>query len=279
MIVGEALKIPLGVWFRTFFRSEHVAARSLLACEIVLLCMVPFALRLNREIGLPGAPFLRARLARQKAPGRFRGLIAVALLYDLASLGIEAVALVLLVLSGARPLATTAGATHTGSHLLRSDPFIPMEQHVGRFGVAGILAALGAGLSEEIIFRLSAFAIFIWLIRTVQPKPSIPPSKTTLWCATLLQGYAFGLPHLILRSKALPKLRLPIWIAGLMAPQTWAGVVLGRLYLKRGLEATMIAHAMMDLGMFLFLTIIVHLLHQFHVAQEISHGAALLGYL
>jgi hypothetical protein len=64
-----------------------------------------------------------------------------------------------------------------------------------------------------------------------------------------------------------------------MAPQTWAGVVLGRLYLKRGLEATMIAHTMMDLGLFLLLTAIVYLLHRFHLAEEISHSAALLGYL
>jgi hypothetical protein len=41
----------------------------------------------------------------------------------------------------------------------------------------------------------------------------------------------------------------------------------------------MIAHAMMDLGLFLLLTGILYVLHQSHVAEEISHSAALLAYI
>jgi len=33
-------------------------------------------------------------------------------------------------------------------------------------------------------------------------------------------------------------------------PQTWEGVVFGRLYLRRGLEASIIAHAVMDFALF-----------------------------
>ena len=33
-------------------------------------------------------------------------------------------------------------------------------------------------------------------------------------------------------------------------PQTWEGIVFGRLYLKRGLEAAMLAHAIMDVALF-----------------------------
>jgi hypothetical protein len=124
----------------------------------------------------------------------------------------------------------------------------------------GALAAAGAGLSEEILFRLSVFAIFIWLFRFLLHEGTDRPSCTTLWCATIMQGYAFGLAHLIIRPAILPKIRAPILIAGLAAPQTWVGIVLGRLYLRRGLEATMIAHAMMDLGLFLLMAAILYLI-------------------
>jgi tRNA A58 N-methylase Trm61 len=36
----------------------------------------------------------------------------------------------------------------------------------------------------------------------------------------------------------------------LAMPQTWEGVVFGRLYLRRGLEASIIAHASMDVALF-----------------------------
>ena len=38
-------------------------------------------------------------------------------------------------------------------------------------------------------------------------------------------------------------------------PQTWEGVVFGRLYLRRGLEASIIAHATMDVALFTFAAI------------------------
>jgi membrane protease YdiL (CAAX protease family) len=38
-------------------------------------------------------------------------------------------------------------------------------------------------------------------------------------------------------------------------PQTWEGVVFGRLYLRRGLEASIIAHASMDVALFVLAAI------------------------
>jgi hypothetical protein len=132
--------------------------------------------------------------------------------------------------------------------------------------VTGALAAVGARLSEEIMFRLSVFAIFIWLFRLTLRDRTDRPSRAALWCATIMQAYVFGLAHLILRPATLPKMRAPISIAGLVAPQTWVGILLGRLYLRRGLEATMIAHAMIDLGLFLLMAAIVHLIGAIHAA-------------
>jgi hypothetical protein len=260
VVVGTALKIPLRIWFGPLFRPAFSHAFSWVSCQIALMCAVPFALRLNWELGLAGAPFIGARLARQKPPGRLRSLIGTAFVYDLASIVVSFLAIALLVFSGVLRLPVSArGASHASAHSLRSLPFAAFQEQAGRFAVTGILAAIGAGLSEEIMFRLSAFAIFIWLFRFLLREGAGRPSRTALWCATTMQGYAFGLLHLILRPAVLPKLTTPILISGLAAPQTWVGIVLGRLYLRRGLEATMIAHTMFDVGWFLLMAAIMYL--------------------
>ena len=261
-VAGTALKVPVGIWFKPLFHSDLGYYRFLwIGFQLALVCLVPFAMRLNSELGLPGAPFIAAKLARQKPPGRLRSLIRIALLYDLASLGVSILAIAVLVFSGALPLSAAArGASHASPPSFRASPFGALHGQAGRFFAIGALGSIGAGLNEEVMFRLSLFAIFTWLFRSVLQDRTDRPSRTALWCATIMQGYAFGLVHVILRPKILPKLKVPMLIAGLAAPQTWAGVVLGRLYLKRGLEASMLAHAMMDLGLFLLAAIILHLI-------------------
>lgn len=253
-VAGNALKIPLVIGFKPIFHSAFGHPLIAFGLQIALVCIVPFAVRMNRELGLPGAPFLRARLARRPPPGRLRSLIRIALLYDLASIALSIVALAGLVFSGALPLSV---ASHGASH---ASPFEALRGQAGRVAMFGALAAIGAGLSEEVMFRLSLFAIFLWLFRVLLQDRTDRPSRAALWCATIMQGYVFGLAHIIFRPKALPKMRMPTLITGLAVPQTWAGIVLGRLYLKHGLEASMIAHAMMDLGLFLLAAVLLYLI-------------------
>jgi hypothetical protein len=260
-VAGSALKVPLGIWFKPLFHSELGYPFLLIGCQIALVCMVPFALRLNSELGLPGAPFIAAKVARQRPPGRLRSLIRIALLYDLASIGADTVALAGLKLSGVIGSSVAKPGAPLGSPLsFRSNPFAPFAAHAGRYAAMGAMAAIGAGLSEEIMFRLSLFAISTWLFRGLLPGVTKRPSRTVLWCATIMQGYAFGLAHVILRPAIFPKIKAPILIAGLMVPQTWDGIILGRLYLRRGLEASMIAHAMIDLALFLLVAVLMYLI-------------------
>jgi Type II CAAX prenyl endopeptidase Rce1-like len=203
-VAGAALKIPLGIWFKPLLHSEFGHRFFLLCCQIALLCVVPFALRLNWQLGLPGAPFIRAKLARQKPPGRLRSLIGIALLYDLAAIVVSVLALAVLVLSGVLPLAARR-ASHASPHSLRTLPFFAFQGQAGRLAVTGLLAAVGAGLSEEIMFRLSVFAIFIWLFRLMLRDRTDRPSRAALWCATIMQAYVFGLAHLNLTSSHAPE--------------------------------------------------------------------------
>ena len=56
--------------------------------------------------------------------------------------------------------------------------------------------------------------------------------------------------HLLPAAGPLIHHKLGLLIGGLLMPQTWEGVVFGRLYIKRGLEASILAHGMMDVGLF-----------------------------
>jgi hypothetical protein len=267
-VAGTALKIPLGIWFKPLFHSELGYRFLSISCQIGLVCMVPFAVRLNSELGLLGAPFIAAKLSRQTPPGRFRSLIRIALRYDLAAIAVSILAIAVLALSGMRGSSVPGSAAS-----YRAAEHTAVAAHVGRFVVA-----IGAGLSEEIMFRLSAFAILIWLFRLLLSERTDRPSRTALWCATIMQGYAFGLLHLMLRSAILPKIRVPILIAGLAAPQTWAGIVFGRLYLRHGLEASMIAHVMMDLVLTLFAASILYLIGLSTPQSGVSVRALIVGY-
>jgi hypothetical protein len=272
-VAGTALKIPLGIWFKPLFHSELGYRFLSICCQVGLVCMVPFAVRLNSELGLLGAPFIAAKRPRQTPPGRFRSLIRIALRYDLAAIAVSILAIAVLALSG------MLGSSVPGSAAsYRAAEHTAVAAHVGRFVVAGAMAAIGAGLNEEIMFRLSAFAILIWLFRLLLSERTDRPSRTALWCATIMQGYAFGLLHLMSRSAILPKIRVPILIAGLAAPQTWAGIVFGRLYLRHGLEASMIAHVMMDLVLTLFAASILYLIGLSTPQSGVSVRALIVGY-
>jgi membrane protease YdiL (CAAX protease family) len=76
------------------------------------------------------------------------------------------------------------------------------------------------------------------------------PGRRALWVVTLAQGYVFGLVHLAPLAGTLFHSTPRFLIGGLLMPQTWEGVVFGRLYLRRGLEASIIAHASMDVTLF-----------------------------
>ena len=76
------------------------------------------------------------------------------------------------------------------------------------------------------------------------------PGRRALWIVTLVQGYLFGLIHLVPLAGTLFHSTPKLLLGALVMPQTWEGVVFGRLYLRRGLEASIIAHASMDVGLF-----------------------------
>jgi Type II CAAX prenyl endopeptidase Rce1-like len=241
-IAGAIIEYPLAFALKSLDRSELVRALPFLGVTVVLASLIPLALRLNPELGLPGAPLIAAKIAHEKSHFSIRSLLRVSIGYAfLAALaGASVLALVIV------PLILIE---HGGTGLkLPKSPMLTVAP--GRIAFVGASVAIAAAVSEEIQFRLVLYAIFGWIARLMSRDSRNHPGRRALWIVTIVQGYAFGLIHLAPLAGTLFHSPSRLLIGGLVMPQTWEGVVFGRLYLRRGLEASIIAHASMDVALF-----------------------------
>lgn len=244
-ILGGAIEYPLALALKSLDRSELLRATPFLAITLVLAALIPLALKLNASLGLPGAPLIAAKCRGENLYFSIRSLIKVSLGYALlaAITGATVLGIVLLPLL----LIKHGGLALPTSPMLTVPPV--------RIAVVGALVAIAAAISEEIQFRLVLYALFGWIAALVSRDSRGHPRRAALWIVTLLQGYAFGMVHLVPLAGAFFHSTSRLMLAGLVMPQTWEGVVFGRLYLRRGVEASIIAHASMDLGLFVFAAI------------------------
>ena len=242
-IAGAVLEYPLALAIKSIELSELVHAVPFLLITIVLASMVPFALRVNPRLGLPGAPLIAAKIAGVKMHFSIRSLLKISVAYAIlaASAGAAVLAIVIV------PTLFTAHP-HGGVANLPVPPMLKLAP--GRIAMVGALVAIAAAVSEEIQFRLVLFAVFTSIARLISRDSFGQSSRGALWFATILQAYAFGLVHLIPLAGSMFHSTSILLVGGLLMPQTWEGLVFGRLYLKRGLEAAMLAHATMDVAMF-----------------------------
>jgi len=241
-IVGAVLEYPLALAIKSIDRSEISRALPFLAITIALSSMIPFALRISPELGLPGAPLIAAKIAGEKLHFSIRSMIKIAAGYAFLAALLGAVVLITVIVPMmiAHPIAG-------GSNL----PVPPvMKLAPGRIALVGALVAIAAAVSEEIQFRLVLFAFFAWIVRLITRDSSAQSSRGALWFATILQAYAFGLVHLLPLASSMFHSVARLLLGATLMPQTWEGIVFGRLYLKRGLEAAMLAHAIMDVALF-----------------------------
>jgi membrane protease YdiL (CAAX protease family) len=241
-IAGAVAEYPLAMAMKSLDRSGIGRTLPFLGVAFVLASVIPVALRLNRDLGLPGAPLIAAKIAGEKIHISIRSLVRISIGYAILAAAAGAGVLVIVIV----PLLLIA---HGGAGV--SIPKPPMLTVApGRVAIAGASVAIAAAVSEEIQFRLVPYAIFGWIARLMSRNGSRYPGRRALWIVTLVQGYLFGLIHLAPLAGTLFHGAPGLLIGGLVMPQTWEGVVFGRLYLRRGLEASMIAHASMDVALF-----------------------------
>jgi membrane protease YdiL (CAAX protease family) len=103
-----------------------------------------------------------------------------------------------------------------------------------------------AGISEELVFRVVISTLFAWLSWLVLRR-----ENAAVWIGIAIGALAFGLAHVAnLANVPHPYLRA-VTLNGI------AGVVLGWLYWRRGLEWAVVAHTIADSVMYLLLPAIL----------------------
>lgn len=110
--------------------------------------------------------------------------------------------------------------------------------------IPGLLAAFGAGVNEEIWFRLGILTTLVgfgsWLLKQEQPSTAL------FWSANIVAAVLFGVAHL--PQFALMASGLPLAVVSLVLLQNGVvGLIFGWLYWQQGLLAAMLAHITADI--------------------------------
>lgn len=100
---------------------------------------------------------------------------------------------------------------------------------------------LYGGLTEEIISRLGAMTLFVWLIGRVISPSKIPPAWV-YWTGVSTAAVLFELGHLPLLFALISDPPFAL-VAAVIALKTVFGVAYGVLFWRAGLEMAMLAHA------------------------------------
>lgn len=123
----------------------------------------------------------------------------------------------------------------SGALVLAMLPLLGLESRMTMDGALPLwqrlVMSFDAGVLEEIIFRLFLVSFVTWLLaRFIRPE-------TAMWIGIIVAAVAFGAAH------------LPRWIAGgpaiiaaVMFVNGVIAIVLGRVYVKWGIEAAMLSH-------------------------------------
>ena len=105
----------------------------------------------------------------------------------------------------------------------------------------GALYALYGGLFEEVVFHYGLLAAFVFLAQLLLP------GTPSYWVAITVSSLALGLFHLVNAAALLPLTALVV--TRTLVVGTAGGIASGWLYWRRGLEAAMVAHGIMSLGL------------------------------
>jgi len=104
-----------------------------------------------------------------------------------------------------------------------------------------LVIAFDSAVLEEIIFRLFIVSLVVWsgarVSRALQGAPEARTTPTIIWIALIVSALAFGAAHL---SRWMDS--GPIVIAAVMLVNGLIAIVLGRIYVKWGIEAAIVAH-------------------------------------
>ena len=121
---------------------------------------------------------------------------------------------------------------------------------------AMLLAALSAGITEEVGFRLGLLTLLIWVVGWIWHDETGRAKPIGFWLANLLVAVLFGAFHLL----NLSALGLPL-MSGLLIRAILGNGLLalafGWLYRTYGLESAMLSHFIFDVLLYVVLPLVV----------------------
>lgn len=185
---------------------------------------------LANRIGL-GMPFVEGWVKREPVPYRFRNIVAVA--------WITAVALVL------SSLLLRALAFDPPLNAMYEELGVTVPEGAAASPLSGFLAAMSAGINEEIQFRLFGLSLLAGLGGWLFHDPDGRPKPIVFWVANTLFALGFGAAHLpTAAGLGLPMNALVI--TSTLVLNGMAGLAFGWLYWSFGLEGAIVAHFLAD---------------------------------
>jgi membrane protease YdiL (CAAX protease family) len=117
------------------------------------------------------------------------------------------------------------------------------------------LAAFYGGIGEEILLRLFLVSMLVWIFGKITQSEAPLSRSGLVWSAIAITSIIFGLGHLPATSMITEL--TPLVVARAIVLNGIAGLVLGWLYWKRGLESATIAHFTADLMILIVLPAIL----------------------
>lgn len=244
-VVGEFIKAPFGrvivrvtghdhphppmPWLQWFFFSEW-GLLTLGAIGTLLFA---------RYSGIRPAPFIERLLFRDPDVPKTRVLVP-GFLGGLAALVIF-IALSPLAPKGPSPM----------SHLSHADMVALVR--------VWPLGFIGAGLSEEVVFRFGIITTLLGLSGFIFGRSRWATGSIVFWVVNLAQGFFFGLLHV--QAGIVASSGGHIVLATFLAAQSWVGIMLGFIYRRWGIEAGILTHMTADFLVPLVVFALPHLQH------------------
>ncbi len=124
-------------------------------------------------------------------------------------------------------------------------PYIPEALSMSEQPPAwqGFLASFYGGINEELLFRLGALTLIIWLAMKLNRKEN--PSNVLIWIAIILVAVLFALGHLPMVAILAPLTSMVV--IRTLVLNSIGGIVYGWLYWQRGLLIAIVAHFCTDI--------------------------------
>lgn len=248
ILAGLATLVPMGF---SVMSGTHLppgtwsVSIEVVVFSAVLIAAIPFVVRINHQFDLPGGALITAIVNREPRPYGWAEVLLAGVLWSVIALVLLVIILVVgvaLLFVFFRSFLPTIPARR-----IQQAPTAKQSAIWLVFGV--VITAVSAGVQEEILFRLVLMGVVSWALITITGNEDQGLGRGQLWLANLVQGYFFGFAHFV------SDLHMPKGIFGMgqivvrpfLQPQTLTGVFLGWLYLRDGLETSIVSHIFFDL--------------------------------